>query len=98
MSHVNVLEEPEITGIRDAIHIAVVSLRSSADMNPGQPVTWHEKGKSVKPCSFPDIEIGIVNPFIRGGIGHFLGTHLFFPIGVYFISYEILSLVRSLWA
>lgn len=71
MSHVNVLEEPETTGVRDAIHVAVVSLRSSADMNPGQAVTWHEKGISVKPCSITDVEIGIVNPFIRGGVGRF---------------------------
>lgn len=71
MSHVNVLENPETIGIRDAIHVAVVSLRSSADMNPGQAVTWHEKGISVKPCSITDVEIGIVNPFVRGGVGRF---------------------------
>lgn len=70
MSDINLLEAPLQTGVRDAIHVAVVSLLSGADLWPGQPVTWHVTGKSVKLCTGSDVKIGIVNPFMKEAVGY----------------------------
>lgn len=70
MSDINLLEAPLQTGVRDAIHVAVVSLLSGADLWPGQPVTWRVTGKSVKLCTGSDVKIGIVNPFMKEAVGY----------------------------
>ena len=71
MSHVNVLEEPETTGIRDAIHVAVVSLIAADTLGPGQRVVWKDKNVSViAHVGTSHHGIGIVNPFVFGGYYH----------------------------
>jgi hypothetical protein len=70
MSDTNLMEPPPNTGLRDAIHVAVVSLVSHGPLSRGDKVTWHHKGVSVRLCKYDEKEIGVVNPFLdrTGGV------------------------------
>ena len=67
MSEINLAGKPDKFGIRDAIHVAVVSLKAACSMYAGDPVIWHEKGKSVKVLDSCLAPIGIVSAFMKGG-------------------------------
>ena len=67
MSEINLAGKPDKFGIRDAIHVAVVSLKAACSMYAGDPVIWHEKGKSVKVLDSDIAPIGIVSAFMKGG-------------------------------
>lgn len=57
------LDESEL-GNRDAFHVPVVAVKSSSDLEPGQPVTFYD-GTTVAPCSRLDMR-AIVNPWMPG--------------------------------
>lgn len=68
MSEIDLTTKPDKFGIRDAIHVAVVSLKAAGSMYAGDPVIWHEKGKSVKVVDSRLAPIGIVSAFMKNGV------------------------------
>lgn len=53
-------------GVKDAIHIAIASVRAGSYLNPGDPVKINEFGEGVK--SSKKDSVGVVDPFLKGGI------------------------------
>jgi hypothetical protein len=69
MSDTNLMEAPPHTGLRDAIHVAVISVTAWGSLNRGDRVKWHRKGVSVRVCHSDEDAIGIVNPFLNRAEG-----------------------------
>ncbi len=64
MSDTNLMAAPPQTGLRDAIHVAVVSVTAGGLLCRGDRVKWYRKGMSVVACSHSEEAVGIVNPFM----------------------------------
>jgi hypothetical protein len=58
---VNLGEKPSVVGIRDAIHIAVISMEAAEKLNPGDHI--QVDGGMVRKCSNKNQSVGIVDPF-----------------------------------
>jgi hypothetical protein len=58
------LSQPPIElGIKDAVHVAIVSVRAGQHLSPGDECTMNEHGEAIKGKG-----LGVVSPFVRGDV------------------------------
>jgi len=55
---------PEELGIKDAVHVAIVSLRAGQALKPADHITLNDEREAVR-CD-PSKSFGVVNPFVNG--------------------------------
>jgi len=53
-------------GIKDAVHVAIVSCRAGGPLSPGDRVKLNEYREAIK--TYSKDYIGVADPFIKGGI------------------------------
>lgn len=54
---------PDGLGVKDAVHVACVSLRAAQLLNPGQEITLNEAREAI-PCNSKSKSFGVVDPFL----------------------------------
>lgn len=58
---------PDSLGVKDAIHIAVVSLRAGQLLKPGQNIELNEDGEAIRSRNKKD-SFGVVDPFLKNNV------------------------------
>lgn len=58
--------KPVELGIKDAIHVAIVSLRAARKLEPGESFRLNEGGEAVS-CNSKD-SLGVVDPFLKKNV------------------------------
>lgn len=71
-------KNPEDLAVKDAVHVAVVSLRAGYRMSPGQRFKLNEDNEAV-PGGPKDV--GVVDPFLKGDI--YRGDHFWGLLDMY---------------
>lgn len=55
-------KNPKELGVKDAVHVAIVSVRAAHAMNPGTKCTINDNGEA---CSAGNKGVGIADPFLK---------------------------------